>query len=138
MAPRIADRLEDEHLQVRLGYRPAPTSADRFGKRDFAEVADEYLSWGQVQGGRGGRPWSAIHARTRKTKLQWWQGQLGLSTLGDLTGILPRAEKVLRELQAAGRSGKTLTNYVGALGAFCKWCVQRGYLTIDPLASIAP
>ena len=135
---RIADRLEDEHLQVRLGYRPAPTSADRFGKRDFAEVADEYLSWGQVQGGRGGRPWSAIHARTRKTKLQWWQGQLGLSTHGDLTGILPRAEKVLRELQAAGRSGKTLTNYVGALGAFCKWCVQRGYLTIDPLASIAP
>ena len=45
---------------------------------------------------------------------------------------------MLRELQAAGRSGKTLTNYVGALGAFCKWCVQRGYLTIDPLASIAP
>ena len=135
---RIADRLEDEHLQVRLGYRPAPTSAEKFGKRDFTEVRDEYLSWGEAQGGRGGRAWSTIHARTRKTKLLWWQNQLALSTLDDLSGILPRVEKALRELQAAGRSGKTLTNYVGAIGAFCKWCVQRGYMANDPLAAIAP
>ena len=135
---RMARRLEDEHRQVRLGYRPAPTSAERFSKRDFGDVRDEYLSWGQAQGGRGGRPWSPIHARTRRTRLQWWQEQLGLSTLGDLHGILPRVEKTLRGLQAAGRSGKTLANYLGAIGAFCKWCVQRGYLEADPLAAVAP
>ncbi len=81
---------------------------------------------------------SVVHARTRRTKLGRWQDHLGLSTLGDLSGILPRAERALRELQTAGRAGKTLTNYVGTLGAFCKWCVQRGYLADDPLAAIAP
>jgi integrase len=135
---RMAQRLEDDHRQVRLGYRPAPTSADRFSQRQFAEARDEYLGWGRAQGGRGGRGWSVIHSRTQETKLRWWQDQLGLSTLSDLPGILPRVEKALRELQTSGLTGKTLTNYVGPLGAFCNWCVQRGYLEADPIAAIAP
>ncbi len=52
----IAERLEDEHRQIRLGYHPAPNSAATHAKRLFREVADEYLAWGNAQGGRGGRP----------------------------------------------------------------------------------
>lgn len=53
---RIAERLEDEHRQIGLGYRPVPKTADKHKKRPFVEVRDEYLAWGRSQGGRGGRP----------------------------------------------------------------------------------
>lgn len=135
---RIAKRLEDEHRQVRLGYRPAPSSADKHQKQQFEKVKDEYLAWGESQGGRGGRPWGQTHARNRRMHLQWWQDRLGLIILADLQDILPRVEGALRELQKKGRAGKTLANYAEALGAFCDWCVQRGYLAADPLQSLVP
>jgi len=58
--------------------------------------------------------------------------------LGDLTGVLGRVEKQLRELQAQGRTGKTVSNYADTLGAFCDWCVKRKFLRDDPLAALAP
>ena len=135
---RMAERLEYEHRQVRLGYRPVPGSADKHRKRPFAEVKDEYLAWGESQGGRGGRPWAPHHALMRRTHLEWWQERLGLTSLADLEGILARVEKALRELQAQGRAGKTLANYAEALHSCCLWCVQRGYLAADPLKGMAP
>lgn len=42
-------------------------------------------------------------------------------------------EKALREVQEAGRSGKTLQNYRETICAFCDWAVARGYLSDDPL-----
>ena len=137
-ARRMAERLEDEQRQVRLGYRPAPLSAEKHSKRPFVEATDEYLAWGESQGGRGGRPWSTPHARNRRTGLDWWQETLGLATLADLDGILPRAEKALRNLLSAGKTGKTLSNYAEALRAFCQWCRQRGYLNHQPLEGLAP
>jgi len=141
---RIAERLEDEHRQIRLGYRPAPTSAKTHAKRPFRDVADEYLAWGNAQGGRGGRPWGRTHAKERKNKLAWWEERLGLVTLGDVEGILPRVEAVLRELQAGGRSGKgpglsgkTLANYAESLQSFCSWAKRRGYIDTNPLADMA-
>ena len=74
----------------------------------------------------------------RQSLLGWWQNKLGLITLADLDGILPRVEEELRDLQRQGRAGKTLANYAEALGAFCDWCVQRGYLASDPLKALAP
>ena len=68
---RITERLEDEHRQIRLGYRSAPTSADRYRLRLFKEVATEFLSWGSVQGGRGGRGWAPVHAHNRRVQLEW-------------------------------------------------------------------
>lgn len=53
---RMAERLEDEHRQVRLGYRPAPLSFDKHRSRPFVEVMVEYLAWGESQGGRGEGP----------------------------------------------------------------------------------
>jgi hypothetical protein len=68
------------------------------GGNAFEELKQEYFDWGETQGGRGGRAWGIDHARNRRTRLSWWQDQLGLESLGDLVGILPRAEKALREL----------------------------------------
>ncbi len=102
------------------------------------DVKSEYLAWGNSQGGRNGLPWSPTHAANRRRHLGWWQDNLGILTLGEMPGILPRVEKALRELQRLGRAGKTIANYAEALGAFCDWCVKRGYLGHDPLAAMAP
>ena len=93
--------------------------------------------WGGTQGGRGGRPWGTDHARNRRTRLNWWQDQLGLISLGDLTDILPRAEKASRKLLKTS-AGKTVANYVEALRSFCSWCRKRGYLYHQPLEGMAP
>jgi len=133
---RTAQRLEDEHRQVRLGYRPALQSADIHWHCPFAEVKDEYLAWGESQGGRSARPWSETHARNRCAHLGWWHTRLGLESMVDSEDILPRAQEALRQLQALGRSGKTLANYAEALAAFCDWFVQHGYLAQGPLKSL--
>ena len=130
---RMADRLEDEHRQVRLGYRPPAKKSDKARTRPFSDVVDEYMAWGESKGGRGGLPWGEVHARMRRSHLRWWKKRLGLNILGDLEGILPRVESALRELQKQGRSGKTLQNYSEAICALCNWAVDRGYLADDPL-----
>ena len=132
---RIAQQKEEEHRQIRLGYRKAPKAADTHRLRSFEEVKDEYLAWGETQGGRRGRPWGTTHARMRRSYLKRWQAQLNLSSLADLPGIFPRVEKALRAF-AQDRTGKTVMNYVEALSAFCDWCVQRGYLEADPLQNL--
>ena len=135
---RMAEKLEDEHRQVRLGYRPAPTSADKHRKRPCSEVMDEYRAWGEAQGGRGGRPWSDKHAANRRTQLGWWRERLGLETLVDLDGILPRVEEVVRERLRAGKKGKTVAGEVEGLRSFCTWCEKRGFLDRNPLKALAP
>ncbi len=133
---RLALRFEDEHRQIRTGYVPEPSAADEHHDRPFTEVTDEYVAWGESQGGLGGRPWSQEHVKKRRTLLAWWQETLSLETLSDIEGILPRVEKALRDLQNKGRAGKTLANYAEAVTAFCDWCVKRGYLESDPLKSL--
>ena len=133
----MAHRLEDEHRETRLGYRPAKTSAQKQRPLPFSRFVDEYLEWGQAQGGWLGKPWSTTHAHNRQTQLTFWQNRLRIKTLGDLDGIQPRVEKILRTLQRNGKAGKTLANYVEGLAAFCDWCVTRSYLAEDPLKGIA-
>ena len=126
---RIAQRLEDEHRQIRLGYMPRSLLV----QRRFADAKADYLAWGTTQGGRGGRPWGADHARKRRERLAWWGEQLRLDMVTDLHDSLPRVEAALRELHALGRAGKTIANYAEALAAFCDWALERGYLSTDPL-----
>ncbi len=135
---RMALRLEDDHRQVRLGYRPEKAKADRFRTRPYSEIATDYLKWGCAQGGRGGRPWSEGHASRRRFQVAWWQEQLSLETLADLDGVLPGVERVAQEMLAAGKAGKTVANEIEALRAFCTWCLTRKYLKEDPLAGLAP
>ncbi len=133
---RMAVRLEDEHRQVKLGYRPPPTSASKHRNRPFKDVVAEYLAWGGAQGGRGGRPWGQDHARKRRAHLAWWREHLKVATLADLGGILPRVEAALRKIRSAGKAGKTVAAYAEALCAFCRWCVDRSYMTEDPLQKL--
>jgi integrase len=143
---RMADALEDKHRRIRVGDMPPPKSWDQAEARDIAETVGEYLAWGNAQGGRGGRPWGQGHARMRQSILGWWLERLGLKTLGDTEGILPRVEKALRDFQTQTRtkkqnprkpSGKTMQNYAEALRAFFVWCKGRGFLEADPLAGMA-
>jgi integrase len=128
---KLALAVQSHHDAIRNGWKPAPKPSDR--PRPIGEVVDEYLAWGAAQGGRGGRPWGTTHQRMRKTHLAWWQEQLGCELLSDLGGELGSVERALRELEAAGKSGKTLQNYSEAIAAFCDWAVERQYLDKDPL-----
>jgi integrase len=131
---KLAQRVQSEQDCIRKGYRPAPRSSDAC--RAFAQISAEYQAWGQAQGGRGGRSWSVCHARKKKSHLAYWQEALGLETLADLAGCLPRVEKALRELSERGRTGKTLMNTAETLAAFCDWCLQRGYLAENPIKGL--
>ncbi len=133
---RMGEKLEDEHRQIRLGYREPPRSASKYKARPFAEVKDEYLAWGKTQGGIGGRPWSAKHAYYKATYLAWWVERLHFETMGDLDGILSKVENSLRDLKAKGKAGKSLLNYSEALKSFCLWCEKRGFLDHDPLKNL--
>ena len=130
---RMAERLEDENRQIRLGYRPVPKSADKHRATPIQEVIDQYVAWGKSQGGRNGYPWAETHARKRVAGLKWWVRVLGLTALADLDDALPRTEAALRKLQELGKSGKTLAAYRESPMAFCDWAVKRGYLSDHPL-----
>ena len=126
-----ADRIEVREREIRLGLRPLPSVSELAGSRAIEEVIQEYLDWGDTQGGRGGRPWSPTNSRKRRFYLEWWRGAMKLKTLSDLYDCLPNAEKAIRTL--AGRSGKTLAAYKEGLFVFCNWCKDRKYLTDNPI-----
>lgn len=133
---KLANKVESEHDEIRKGYRPAPSQADRRKNESFSSVAAEYLAWGRSQGGRGGRPWGAVHERKRTSLLAWWERELELEVIGDLNNSLDKAERRLRGLQQGARSGKTLQHYAETLHSFCVWCVTRGYLSENPVKNL--
>ena len=135
---RMAEKFEDDHRQVRLGYRPIPKKADKYKNKHVIPIMEEYLAWGKAQGGRRGKPWGKVHLRKRTSHLEWWKEQLGFEVMADLNGVLARVEEILRDLQLKNRSGKTLQNYAEALNSFCSWCVKRGFLRSNPLHDLAP
>jgi integrase len=133
---RMAERLEDEHRQMRYGYKPLPKVKDQHALCPLHESVTAQIAWGKSQGGRGGRAWSPTRTRQRQRQLAWWRESLGIQKLGNLVGYLPKVEAARRMLQGQGRTGKTLTNYAETLHAFCRWCVEHGYLPSDPLAKL--
>jgi len=133
---RIARKLEEDHRQVRLGYRETNSPASKHATRSIEEIIAEYLAWGASQGGRRGKPWARYHGERKCTHLNWWVKTLDLASLSDLDGILPRVEAAMRSLQQKGRTGKTVANYSEALTSFCKWCLDRDYLEADPLRKL--
>jgi integrase len=108
----------------------------KYRDRSFMETVNEYLEWGQLQGGRKGRPWSQEHASRKKRHLCLWAETLDLKVLADLDNVLPRVEATLRELAERDRSGKTLSNISESLVSFCNWAVMRGFLAQNPLAKL--
>ena len=143
-AEKLFARISGEQLEIRKGFRPPPRVAS---KKLFSEALAEYLTWGNTQGGNGGRPWSKVHAKTRPRFLKFWGERLNLVIVGDLEGSLPRVEKTLQDLQKRGvgnrdffkpLAGKTINAYIAALTAFCRWCDDRGYLDRNPLKGLQP
>jgi len=152
----VADSFEarDAALrkQIELGLAEPPTSADLAKPVPIADIITEYLAWGNAQGGKGGRAWGGGHARMQKSRLKFWCDRLGLKTISDLSGILRRVERELRELHCIPKvpkdpqkkkaptpaTGKTKENYAGALSSFCGWARQRGYIASDPLDGRVP
>lgn len=148
-AKREATAIEARQRQMKNGVIPVPTLADKLAMRPFGEVVSEYLEWGNAQGGRGGRPWSPIHAHDKKSHLEWWKETLRFSFLSDASDCLPAVEKALREVSQNGRlhnhtgirktklTGKTLQNMTCSLQSFFNWCVDRKYLKENPLKNIS-
>ena len=135
----IALRVQDKQDKIRKGHAPPPNTAIRHKNTAFSEVKDKYITWGESQGGTGGRPWGEGHAAMRRAHLDWWQERLGLEIVGDLYNILSKVEGILQQLKAErGLSSTTLQRYAGAIRAFCNWAVKRRYLAENPLAELAP
>jgi integrase len=134
-ALHVAENLENTHRRMRLGELPPPKSSDT--PRSFAEVAEEYIEFGTAQGGHGGRKWSPVHRRMRTRHLtKFWPEHLHPVTLSDIS--LPKVEKVARELQAKGLTGKTVSAHIESLKSLCVWAKGRGYLDVDPLEGMTP
>ncbi len=130
---RIARRLEDEHRQVTLGYRPAPKDSERAKRKPVDEVMDAYLLWGKAQGGRGGQPWSAVHFRMKRKFIAFWKDRLDLRTMADFDGILDKVENTIGDLMGKGLTPKTAWDHADGLQSFCNWCARRGLLEDNPL-----
>lgn len=134
---KLAARIQCEQDEIRRGYRPAPRASDAYASRPFPEVVAEYMAEGRAHGGLRGFPWAAEYASIIERYLGIWAERLNLKNFGDLSaGILPRAEKVLQEIQKSGRAPKTLAGYRDTLFAFCEWGVQRGYLENNPVKNL--
>src|SRR5262245_11403047 len=69
---RMAQKLEDDAVQVRSGYRDPAKSYQRHRSKSITEAAAEYLEWGRAGGGIGGRPWGEHHDRKREFYLEFW------------------------------------------------------------------
>src|SRR5690606_7568833 len=61
---KLANTVQAEHDAIRKGLRPPPVIEEP--PLPFDEVAEKYLTWGETQGGRRGRPWSKRHAEKRR------------------------------------------------------------------------
>ncbi len=95
---KLAAHVQAEQDAIRKGWAKAPKKSDT--PRSLADVAREYLEWGAVQGGRGGRPWSKVHSRNKRLYLDYWLRAFGPIAVQDVT--LSRAEAILRELAKSG------------------------------------
>ncbi|MBI3828284.1 MAG: tyrosine-type recombinase/integrase [Planctomycetes bacterium] len=144
-----ATQVQAQFDAVRVGWTEPLKSTDLGRIRPFEEVAADFMAWGNAKGGLNGFPWGAKHAEKRAFYLRFWGKALGLHTLRDLEGCLPRVERVLIKLQKVKTSGKdkgkalgpaagkTKNNYLDGLKAFCTWCVERGLLDRNPLEGLA-
>jgi integrase len=133
-----AAQLNFYHARIRHGLLPRPDHQHIALTRAVGDVIAEYLAWGRSQGSPGGRPWTKTHLRVRTKQLQQWQAVLGLTTLGQCDGILPRVEEVLRQEEARGLSSQSRKHLASALMAFLRWCTRRDLLPRHPLAAMTP
>ena len=136
-AAKMLEALKVISREIKLGLRPVPSVAEKNKARLFRQVANEWLEWGNAQGGRGGRPWAPIHQRSRQRQIELWESRLKFKYLNDLDGCLGKVEKAIRDLLAEGMGKKTIANNVEGLRALVLWCMERRYLAENPLIGLS-
>jgi len=134
---QMAEHLESEHRQIALGVKPPPNTPERYYRRPFLEVVTEYIGWGRTFGRTDGKGWTTEWAERNDRILRQWSETLGIETLMDLDGILPRVEATLRQFADQGFSGRGISGRVKPLVSFCHWCIGHGYLRDNPFKGLA-
>lgn len=124
---RMAQKLEEEENMRRAGILPP-----ELPQFIYADVAKEYIAWGNAQGGLRGGAWNPKMAPAKRYHLAWWQDRLTLETMADMFGTLPRIEAVIRQLQQSGRTPRTVNEYIISLTSFARWAFDREYLPRYP------
>ena len=146
-AQKQADLLEAKEREIALGLRAAPAPKNTGARKSVKVALEEHMKWGRFEGGRGGYPWSIVHARDRESYVSWCINELGWEKVGDLDASLPEVEKAMQKLASEGRphrnapdkrrrkplSRKTIKEVRAHLSGFCNWCIDEGYLTKNPL-----
>jgi len=132
---KIAEQVQARHRMIQAGLLPPPKSYDL--PRTYTEVVEEYLKWGEAQGGKHHSGWSKSHRRDRERYLKFFSGELGFKTMKDLDGCLQRVERVLRQKELK-LSDRTVEAYREAFNAFCRWAVRRGYIEKNPVEHLTP
>lgn len=132
---RMAEEHEARERAYRTGQLECPSIEHKTRLRTVEEVMDEYLAWGEAQGGRGGRPWDIEHAAKKRSHLTEWRLALKFEFMADCVDCLAAVEKVQRS-KGKGLSGKTLANKAEALTGFFNWCVKRRYLKENPVRDL--
>ncbi len=125
-----ANMIEARESEIRNGLPPKPDKASH----PFDKVFSTYMTWGRVQGGRRGLPWSAEYASHKERDIEFWRSALGLERMSDAKNILPKVESECHRLLASGNSGKTVWSKAQNLNAYLTWCKKRNYLSENSLA----
>lgn len=124
-----AAQLEADNAALRRGELELPER-----EKPLAEIVEEYLAWGSIQGGRGGRPWDKRNAKLRAQYLRWWIERLGIKSLNDVK--LGTVEKVCAELLERLQP-KSVNLRLEGLRALCLWALRRQYIEKDPLVGLS-
>jgi integrase len=128
-----AHSLEADHRAVARGEKTVPPEWKGRGQMPVDKVLGEYLSWGVVRGGVGGRPWEPQNAGTRLRVIQQWIETLGVETMSDISLQAVDSEYTSMMKRFAK---STARRYAQILKTFCEWAKTRGYISENPLASL--
>ncbi len=133
---KLADRTQSEQDEIRKGYREPPKPYIMNANTPIENVVSDYLSWGNLQGGRNGKPWSLKHAKQKASQIRCFCKELRLAVISDLNYSQSKIEKLLQGMRKSGTCGKTLNNYIESIKSFCEWATNRQYFEKNPLSGI--
>jgi integrase len=129
-AERMGQELEHQALRIRDGLDDA-VSIDR--TRANAIPLDEHIREYLRQCKTLHSP---RHIQCKKNHLDKFVEQMKTRRLSDITP--ERFIRLVEQLQATDTSPRTINTYRASLKAFCKWCVDSGKMSKNPLASVKP
>jgi integrase len=132
----LAKTLEAEVYAIKKGWKEKPKESSK--PRLYTETVNEYMDLKTRMGGHGGKPWSEGVPELRQFHLNFWQEQLKLKYLSDLSDRLADIERVIATLKerAIGGAPRTAHSYVESLRAFCNWAIRHRYLDENPIAGL--